>query len=139
MRNETYKKIIRGFCLYDFVGLGLFAIPMIGAHQVSTYSNVNQLMGGSPVFVTEPFSFLALQLLGILVVAWGIWRWRNPSLEIGIFEGCLRMIYGPTLIAYGVTGDMPIMTLAGVADIAIGGLHLWGAWRLRFRLPMQVS
>ncbi|MCZ4273564.1 hypothetical protein [Maritalea porphyrae] len=126
------QRFVRAFCIYDFMGLGLFALPIVSSQQVVTYSYANQMLGGMPLSVEDPFAQLSLCLLGLLVIAWGIWRWMDASPQIAFFEGCLRFVYGPAMLWFGIQFDMPIFALAGIADLAIGLGHMWSAKRAGF-------
>jgi uncharacterized membrane protein len=135
------KNVVRTFCLYDFFGLGLFALPILNAHQIQIYSALNQWMGGAAIDAPDPFGLLAIYLLGALVVAWALWRWQNTSPNIAAFEGALRFVYGPILLWFGTKHNMPIMTVAGVADVIIGLLHFYvarrGGWRPSLRMAQS--
>ncbi|WP_299343651.1 hypothetical protein [uncultured Maritalea sp.] len=128
------QRLVRAFCIYDFMGLGLFALPIVGSQQVVTYSYANQRLGGMPLSVEDPFAQLSLCLLGLLVIAWGIWRWMDASPQIAFFEGCLRFTYGPAMLWFGIQFYMPIFVVAGLADLAIGLGHMWSAKRAGFEI-----
>lgn len=137
------KPIVRAFCVYDFLGLGLFAFPILNTHQIATYSFFNQLLGGDEITQPDPFGLLGISLLGVLVIAWGIWRWQDSTPHIAAFEGTIRFAYGPIMLWFGTQFDMPLMTLAGVADVIIGVVHFVAArrdgWRYSLWIPQTIS
>ncbi len=69
-----------------------------------------------------------VQLMGLIATGWTIWRWRNLSLEIGRFEGHLRLLVASSFgFAFVQTGH-PLLIVFGTIDILLGAALLIGAW-----------
>ncbi|MBO6899286.1 MAG: hypothetical protein JJ868_18105 [Shimia sp.] len=130
MTPERYVTAQRAVCVYDFLALLPFALPFVNVQQLATMGQVNTLLGGDfwPVF--DPIQLMMVQLLGVIGTGWTVWRWRNVSRELGVFEGGLRFFAASTLLwAFVQTGQPLLLVFAGI-DVVSGAVLMTGL-RLR--------
>ncbi|MFK7805666.1 MAG: hypothetical protein AB8G95_28815 [Anaerolineae bacterium] len=133
MKEKTYLNIVRGFAIYDIIALAPFAIPWLAMIQLQTFGNIQQMLniGGAPITAVGPNEMVFFNMLGIVGVGWSIWRLRNISVEIGIFEGWLRAAFAFALLyASLINGGSMLLVIFGLVDLIGAPLHLLG---YRFR------
>lgn len=120
---QRYQSIVKAFCLYDLLALLPLAIPVVNAQHLATLSQINMLLGGSAWEVFSDIQLMFVQMLGILGTGWAIWRWRFFSVEIGRFEGGLRLLFSATLLwAFWLTSH-PLLLVFAVIDLIATILH----------------
>ncbi len=66
-------------------------------------------------------------MLGILGVAWSIWRWRDGSVEICGFEGFVRLIFAAAMGWAAIQTGSELFAVFAIIDIVAGSLHI-AAW-----------
>ncbi|MEJ2610972.1 MAG: hypothetical protein P8179_13025 [Candidatus Thiodiazotropha sp.] len=121
---KRYKIIVKTFCVYDILALLPMAVPVINSEHIATLSKINILLGGADWGTFLPIHLLFIQMLGILGAGWAIWRWKYISVEIGRYEGYLRILFSVTLFwAYFLT-QHPIILIFAVIDLIASILHL---------------
>jgi len=121
---KRYKIIVKTFCVYDVLALLPMAVPGINSEHIVTLSKINVLLGGIDWDTFLPMNLLFVQMLGILGVGWAIWRWKHISVEIGRYEGYLRILFSSALFwAYYLTHH-PIILIFAVVDLIASILHL---------------
>ena len=121
---RIYKIIVKTFCVYDVLALLPMAVLVINSEHIATLSKINVLLGGTDWDTFLPMNLLFVQMLGILGVGWAIWRCKNISVEIGRYEGYLRILFSAALFwAYFLT-QHPIILIFAVIDLIASILHL---------------
>jgi len=133
MKEKTYLNIVRGFAIYDIIALAPFAIPWLALIQLQTFGNIQQALNfdGAPISAVGPNEMVFFNMLGIVGVGWSIWRLRNLTVEIGIFEGWLRAAFALALLyASLINGGSMLLVVFGIVDLIAAPLHLLG-YRLR--------
>lgn len=136
MNKKTYLNIVRGFAVYDIIALAPFALPWLATLQLSTFAQIQQALGlpGAPITAVSPNELVFFNMLGIVGVGWSLWRLRNLSVEIGIFEGYLRAAFAFVLLyAALLNGGSALLILFGLIDTIAAPLHLLG-YRFRQQL-----
>ncbi|MCP4209737.1 MAG: hypothetical protein GY767_22210 [Shimia sp.] len=137
MTPSRYVTLQKTVCVYDVLALLPFALPLVNAQHLATMGQVNAVLGGDfwPVF--DPIQLMMVQLLGLIGTGWTVWRWRNVSREIGVFEGGLRFFVVATLTwAFVQTGQPLLLVFAGI-DVVFGAALMTGL-RLREASPANV-
>lgn len=130
MTPNRYVTLQKAVCGYDFLALLPFALPFVNVQQLATMGQVNTLLGGDfwPVF--DPIQLMMVQLLGVIGTGWTVWRWRNVSRELGVFEGGLRFSVAATLFWVFVQTGQPLLLVFVGIDVVSGAALLTG-----LRLP----
>jgi hypothetical protein len=124
LSKRAYERMFRGYCIYDILALGPLVLPVVNVEHLATLSTVSIALGGTPWPEFPALAMMFVQMLGILGVAWSVWRWRAMSFEIGRFEGVLRLIFvAAMLLAYARTAQ-PFLLVFAVIDVVGGVLHL---------------
>ena len=129
MNKKTYLNIVRAFCFYDIIALAPFALPWLAAIQLKTFGTIGQTLNlpGAPITPVGPNELVFFNMLGIVGVGWSIWRLRNLTVEIGIFEGWLRAGFACVLLyAALINGGSALLILFGLVDVVAAPLHLLG-------------
>lgn len=127
MDTRQYNTLQRVVCAYDFLALIPLAVPFLTLMQLETLGQINALMGGQSWSNFSGLDLMFVQLMGLIATGWTVWRWRNLSLEIGRFEGYLRLLVASSFgFAFVQTGH-PLLIVFGMIDILLGGALLIGA------------
>ena len=138
MKEKTYLNIVRGFAFYDILALAPFALPWIARLQLETFGQIQEVLGvgGAPVTAVGPNEMVFFNMLGIVGVGWAIWRLRNLTIELGIFEGWLRAGFALALLYAGlINGGSGLLLIFGLIDVIAAPLHLLG---YRFRIVAEI-
>ena len=135
MAKSPTKKNIRvqyGIAIYDILALLPLAIPLIIHQHLAILSLINTSLGGSTWSEYNLITLIWMQLLGVIGTGWSIWRIKHVSIEIGLFEGGLRILVASTLIyAFFVTKE-PLFALLAIIDILFSCLLLFCGFRDKF-------
>ena len=129
MKEKTYLNIVRGFAFYDILALAPFALPWIAGFQLKTFGQIQEALGvsGAPVTAVGPNEMVFFNMLGIVGVGWAIWRLRNLTVELGIFEGWLRAGFAMFMLYAGlINGGRGLLIIFGLVDVISAPLHLLG-------------
>ena len=129
MNEKTYLNITRAFCFYDIIALAPFAVPWLAVFQLNTFASIQQALNlpGAPIMAVGPNELVFFNMLGIVGVGWSVWRLRNLTVEIGIFEGWARVAFFCTMFYFAFVGGVSaIVIVFGLIDIVGAGLHLNG-------------
>jgi hypothetical protein len=121
---KRYTIIVKTFCVYDVLALLPMAVPVINSEHIATLSKINVLLGGIDWDTFLPINLLFVQMLGILGVGWAIWRWKNISVEIGRYEGYLRILFSAALFWAYLLTQHPIILIFAVIELIASILHL---------------
>lgn len=78
----------------------------------------------------DPIQLMMVQLLGVIGTGWTVWRWRNVSQELGVFEGGLRFFVAATLFWAFVQAGQPLLLVFAGIDVVSGAVLMTGL-RLR--------
>lgn len=124
--HDRLQKIV---CGYDFLALLPFALPFVTEIQLATLGEVNIFLGGGAWPKFDPMHLVLVQLLGIIATGWTIWRLKHRSIEIGRFEGCLRLCVALALLLVFTRTEQPLILIFGIIDAVFGGALIWGAGR----------
>ncbi|WP_412552102.1 hypothetical protein [Shimia sp. MIT1388] len=126
MTPSRYVTLQKAVCGYDILALLPFALPFVNVQHLATMGQVNALLGGDVWPIFDPIQLMMVQLLGVIGTGWTVWRWRNVSREIGVFEGGLRLWVAATLLwAFAQTGQPLLLVFAGI-DVVFGAALLMG-------------
>lgn len=137
MTPSRYVTLQKAVCGYDILALLPFALPFVNVQHLATMGQVNALLGGDVWPMFDPIQLMMVQLLGVIGTGWTVWRWRNVSREIGVFEGGLRLWVAATLLwAFAQTGQPLLLVFAGI-DVVFGAALLMGL-RLQVASPAPV-
>ncbi|WP_299425231.1 hypothetical protein [uncultured Shimia sp.] len=137
MTPSRYVTLQKAVCGYDILALLPFALPFVNVQHLATMGQVNALLGGDVWPVFDPIQLMMVQLLGVIGTGWTVWRWRNVSREIGIFEGGLRLLVAATLLGAFVQTGQPLLLMFAGIDVVFGVALLMGL-RLREVRPATV-
>lgn len=133
MKKRSYLNMTRGFAIYDIVALAPFALPFLASTQLDMFGRVHEALGlwGVPISAVNPNEMVFLNMLGILGVAWSIWRLRNVTVRLGVFEGWVRAAFAAVLLYAGLFNDgSAILILFGLIDVIAAPLH-WLGYRVK--------
>ena len=114
--HETAQKVA---CIYDFLALLPLAIPFINVEHLATMGVINEFFGGASWPLFSAIQLLFVQLLGVIGTGWTIWRWRNMSVELGIFEGILRLVVGLVLLVAFFELQQPLLAIFSLIDLLL--------------------
>lgn len=126
MTPERYVTLQKGVCVYDVLALLPFALPLVNEQHLATMGQVNALLGGDVWPVFDPIQLMMVQLLGVIGTGWTVWRWRNVSREIGVFEGGLRFFVVAALFWAFVQSGQPLLLVFAGIDVVFGAALLMG-------------
>lgn len=126
MTPERYVTLQKGVCVYDVLALLPFALPLVNVQHLATMGQVNALLGGDVWPVFDPIQLMMVQLLGVIGTGWTVWRWRNVSREIGVFEGGLRFFVVAALFWAFVQSGQPLLLVFAGIDVVFGAALLMG-------------
>ena len=129
MNKRAYLNLVRGFAIYDIIALAPFALPWTAVVQLAVFGRIQQALNlpGTPIDTLDPNELVFFNMLGIVGVGWSIWRLRNLTVELGIFEGWLRGLFAAVLLYGGlINGGSALLILFGVIDLIAAPLHLFG-------------
>ncbi|MBL4630709.1 MAG: hypothetical protein JKY14_05950 [Paraglaciecola sp.] len=117
--EKSHKTAQRVVCIYDFLAILPLAIPFVNSEHLATMGLINEVLGGDnwPSFSAIPLLFV--QLLGVIGTGWTIWRWRNMSVKLGVFEGILRLFVALVLLMAFFELQQPLLAVFGVMDILL--------------------
>jgi hypothetical protein len=130
MDTRQYNTLQRMVCAYDFLALIPLAVPFLTLMQLETLGQINALMGGQSWSSFSGLDLMFVQLMGLIATGWTVWRWQNLSLEIGRFEGYLRLLVASSFGFSFVQTGHPLLIVFGTIDILLGAALLIGAWLL---------
>ena len=117
--EKSHKTTQRVVCIYDFLAILPLAIPVVNIEHLATMGLINEFLGGDnwPSFSAIPLLFV--QLLGVIGTGWTIWRWRNMSVKLGVFEGILRLFVALILLMAFFELQQPLLAVFGIIDILL--------------------
>lgn len=119
----AYLRITRASALYDLVVVGPLATPWTFVLLYTQLSALNQRLGAAPLPPFEALHFLLSSLLGTLVLLWSWLRFTGPSLRLGRYDACGRMVFALWL-AWAMSVDvLPMLWLFLVPELVWGVLE----------------
>ena len=125
INDERYLQIVRGFGLYHMIASLPLALPVVSGFTLSLFGTIHQalnLSGAWPAF--DPTTLLFVNLFATLATAWGYFRFKYPSQEIGRIEGIAMILFALIVIWYVAQGASPLWLFIAIVDSIGAYLHL---------------
>ncbi|MFK3797056.1 MULTISPECIES: hypothetical protein [unclassified Pseudomonas] len=87
-------RIVRASALYDLLVTAPFMTPWTAALCLQGFATLsNALALERPVPIPDVTAMLFANLLGSIVVVWSMWRLKQPSRQVGLFDAAARVLF----------------------------------------------
>jgi len=121
----AYLRLTRASAIYDLVQILPFATPWTFALLYGQLSRLNVWFGAPPLPPCATMHLLLATLLGTLVLTWTSVRLVAPSVRLGRFDACARLVFGFWICWAMLEGGMPMLWIFLVPEIIWGGAQCW--------------
>ena len=129
MTKSRYLTMAKAFAVYDILALAPFALPWLAMLQFNVFATVHSTLGlpGASITAPDPNLLVLVNMLGTVGVTWSVWRLRNMTVPISIFEGWVRAIFACLMLYAALfNGASAVWLLFGLIDVVAAPLHLLG-------------
>ncbi len=127
MTQQTgrYPTLIRAAAVYDILVTTILAVPLLATTVVGMIASLDSLLGFDSVFLPldETSAFL-LNLAGVYVTVWAVYRYLNPSVTVGRYDAIVRFSLVAIQVICVANGATPIL-LGIAAVLLVIGLAEW--------------
>jgi hypothetical protein len=91
---KTNMQIVRGSACYDLLMTAAFMTPWTAAWVFAGFATLSDALGlNRPVPTLDVTGMLFANLLGSVVVVWSLWRVRQPSRRVGLYDALARILF----------------------------------------------
>lgn len=123
--EQKYNKLIKFGAVYDLLATSLLALPFLVAPILGVIMQLDSVLGFNSTFSpVDPTEVFLICLGACYVTVWGVFRFKNPSLQVGRYDAILRFFIAFIQILCVSMGATPI--LLGITCVLIAlGLAQW--------------
>tara|TARA_Y100001956_G_scaffold63353_1_gene63667 strand:+ start:71 stop:508 length:438 start_codon:yes stop_codon:yes gene_type:complete len=123
--SHKYNKLVKFGAVYDLLATSLLMLPFLVAPILGVIMQLDSAMGFNSTFKPLDSTSLFLICLGACYVTiWGVFRFLNPSYQVGRLDAILRFTVAIIQIICVGMGATPI--LLGITAVLITlGLVQW--------------
>ncbi|WP_341677148.1 hypothetical protein [Niveibacterium sp. SC-1] len=112
MLSETrFRRLVFLSALYDLVVTLPFATPWSVAFVRGQLSQLNQILGGSPLAPLDVLPTLFACLMGSIVIVWSVLRLSDPQPRFGRFDAATRALFSTWMLWALMHADLPLLWL----------------------------
>jgi hypothetical protein len=91
---KTNMQIVRCSACYDLLMTAGFMTPWTAAWVFAGFATLSDTLGlNRPVPTLDVTGMLFANLLGSVVVVWSLWRLRQPSRRVGLYDALARVLF----------------------------------------------
>jgi len=125
VQSRHYLRVVRSSAWYDVLVTWPFALPWTFGWvygELGRLSGALGLPGTMPAL--DPMHMLFANLLGSVVVVWGLARMLAPSVQLGRLDALSRVLFASWQVYAVLSGGGAIVLAFTVVEIAFGVLQL---------------
>jgi hypothetical protein len=132
-KAQTIRRIILGGAIYDFLVVGLLAIPPLAPLGIDILFQADQMLGDTkPLPVFEHIHMVFVSLFSLWVCAWTVARIISSDLKLVRIDLAMRLAVMSLLVWFALTTETyTILYLFIAADVIWTLLNLWGSRMLK--------
>lgn len=132
-KAQTIRRIILGGAIYDFLVVGLLAIPPLAPLGIDILFWIDQRLGDTkPLPPFEDLHMIFVSLFGLWVTAWSIMRFISSDLKLVRVDLAMRIAALALLVWFVVTTDAYTILYAFIAaDVVWTLLNIWASRMLK--------
>lgn len=126
MTNNQDLRIVRGFGVYHALAIVPFAVPIVSNFVWKSLGSIHNGLGLSGVWpAASATQMLFVNLFGTLAFVWSLLRIRQPTRQLGRYEGWAMLAFSAIVIYHVINGASPLWLIIPLVDLPGGLLHLY--------------